>query len=158
MKKKRNVKIWNGKGKPHNYSVNKKQLKTSLGIALILMIVLVTTHLIPSLYIGLAPGEYEYLGPDEWIAAGEDPIDGRFFKIDRTSHLSGLSCSHFEVFASGFPVSCCFVEDIWSGEFGIYVFNPLMALLDFIILTIIVLLVIVVFRLYESKKLKGTNR
>ena len=151
MKNNSNIKMWgNHKRKPTQ--INKTQLKASAVIGLILMVVLLLTHLLPPLYVAMNPGEYERIAEGEWIAAGENALEGRFFKIDAYSYLSGFPASHFEVYPVGFPVSCCFVENIWVGNLGVYVMNLMWFAVDFFVMWMLVLAVVVAFGYYEQNK------
>jgi len=130
----------------------------ALAIALVVLVALTFTRIAPPMFIGMAPGEYVNLDSKpydekEWIVAGEDPLEGRFFKTSVEIQQTVEHASEVEVYPAGFPVSWCFVDNVWQGEFGIYVINILMVIVDFIFWFCLILLTIYVFgRLPKKKK------
>lgn len=141
-------------GKKHP---GKLQVKKSLAIALVVLIALTFTRIMPPIFIGMAPGEYIKLDNKpyeeaEWIAAGEEPLEGRFFKTSVEIEQTVEHAVDVEVFAAGFPLSWCFVDNIWEGEFGIYAINILMVIIDYIAWFCLILLAIYAFGKVPIKK------
>ena len=161
MKKKKIVQLSNTKLKKPG--MNRYQWKQSLILAVVLMVIITVTGLLPPLYTTLGEGKYINLGENsegntEWIAAGseEDHLAGRFFKIDKYSHESGKPASDFEVIPSGFPISSSFCEEWYKGEFGVYGFNIYMLLVDFVFWFLLSIGIVVYF--YPKTKEKMDKR
>jgi len=167
MKQKKPMQLVKSKKTINRNTLSRKQLKQSVVLAVILMAIVVVSGFIPPVYITLDEGHYRTVGVNgagekEWIRAGsaEEYTEGRFFKIDSYSYLSGKPARDYEVIPTGFPVSCAFAEELWYGEFGVYAVTWTWLLIDFAFW--LLLSIGIVFYFYpkakDSKRLKKLRK